>query len=1101
MKLTIPLYQEKFRHEGADQYFVRPLFVEGVEAVRDELKRATDSVRNSLRAMLLAQSRQPRHDLLGLTTQCPDMREEHVKLRIRLKRRSIEATYLFAVFEQAGSRVAFTPRLPHLMFELARGEELAARAEEVLTAHYRKLEKELDTVEPAQDAVRGSAWISQLDLSIEFEALHVQPRGQDRAEIGGFAQMDGADELHKVGRLVDALYPDDLDRAVRREALVSELSALLSDADRRPVLLLGRSGVGKTALVHEVVRRGLEAKASGGRRRGQVWLISPQRLISGMSFVGQWENRVHAILGECRRRDHVLYFDDILGLFRAGISASSRVSAAQVLKPHIEKHETRLLVEMSPEQLQVLKELDRGFADMFHVVPVDEPDEQETLRILIHSQRELEARFHCRFGHDVLPTALDLTRRYQREIAMPGKVAGFLAQLANKHRDAGITRLHVLYEFEARSGLRVSFLDENARMFREQVDRDLRATIVGQDAAVRAMVDVVTVAKSRLNDPGRPLGSLLFLGPTGVGKTESAKALAGLLFGDPAALLRFDMNEFVDASSVARLAGTMSEPEGLLTGAVRRRPFAVILLDEIEKAHPGAFDVLLQVLGEARLTDALGRTTDFSNCVIIMTSNLGVREADGGLGVAGHESRGDDAYSQAARRFFRPEFFNRIDRIVPFQRLTRDEVETIAQHQLQEVFAREGLSRRRCVLQVDAPAMERVVDKGYHPRLGARAIKREIERQLTRPLSARLAELNPEVPTIVRLMARGDDVTVGLTPLEAESPSPRAGVRVPLDNVDAVVSRMDNVLNQAESLLAGLAPEGAIPGSSVTPALRRYFALREQVGYLDNAVERFLDWREAQADRPAPPEAGASTISENRPRRSPLAEALPAPPDAWLALRTPNELRGFLSARAEDTGESQLTGRLRRLLAATALLNLMLERPAREDERVLLVLRTVNGRHSPAPGWLAGSFSALLRHRVDLGVDRLESSRPGEVALVVSGYLGEALCGAMAGLYLWCWEGGFQPVQVIARTIEPGDDPGARLADLNTRQREWAEGVARGDASPDDDPLPCGRVIQVHYNSAQALDLRCGQVSREHPSLSLLWTWLMLSFDVPEGEA
>ena len=1103
MRLTIPLYQEKFRHDGADHYFVRPLFVENVEAARSELKRATDSVRNALRNTLIGLSREARHDALAWSVQCPDLHENHVKLRIRLKRRSVEASYLFAVYEQNGRRIAFTPRLANLAFELSRGEELASRAEEVLTSYYRKLEKEFDNVDPAEDGQRGSAWLSHLDLNVNIETVYVQPRKNDRAEIGGFDQMDGAGELQRVGRLVNSLYPDELDRAVRREKLVEELTKLTEDWGKRPVLLLGRSGVGKTALIHEVVRRRMDKDEGGQKRnRGQVWLISPQRLISGMSFVGQWENRVHAILRECKKRGHVLYFDDFIGLFRAGISASSKVNAAQVLKPHVERGEVRLLVEMTPDQFRKLQELDRGFADMFQVVPIDEPDEDENLRVLIHCQRELEARFKCRFMHDVLPTALDLMQRYQREIAMPGKVAGFLAQLANKHPKSAITRAGALHEFEARSGLRVTFLDEQSRMHREHVEYSLRNRIVGQEAAVATMIDVVSVAKARLNDPDRPLGSLLFLGPTGVGKTECAKALAEFMYGDSSRLMRFDMNEFVDTSSVARLVGTINEPEGLLTSAVRRQPFATILLDEIEKAHPAAFDVLLQVLGEARLTDALGRTADFSNCIIIMTSNLGVREADGGLGVAGHDSRGDDVYVQAARRFFRPEFFNRIDHIVPFQRLKRDEVELIAQHLLQEVFAREGLARRRCVLQVDALAMERVVDKGYHPQLGARAIKREIERQLTRPLSARLAELNPDVPTIVHLMARGEDVAVGLTALERIGTTPHAAIGVPLENVDDVVSRMDVVLNRAEELLAELAPEGAIPGSDVTPELRRYFALREQVQYLDDAVERFLDWREREANRPAPPpEASASKLSEDRPRRSQLAESLPVEEDAWLELRTPNELRGYLTARAEDPGEDQLQGRLRRLLASTSLLNLMIEQQPREDERVLFVLRTVNGRHSSAPETVISSMSALLRHRVDLGVERIEVQQPGEAAMVVSGYLADALCQAMSGLHLWCWEGGMQPLHAISEALTADDDAAARLEDMNERRRAWAEAVAKGEASADDDPLPHGKVVQVHYNAGQTLDVRTGQVSRERPSLSQLWTWLMLSFDLPEVKA
>src|SRR5262249_45537500 len=186
--------------------------------------------------------------------------------------------------------------------------------------------------------------------------------------------------------------------------------------------------------------------------------------------------------------------------------------------------------------------------------------------------------------------------------------------------------------------------------------------------------DVLAIAKARLNDPDRPLASFLFLGPTGVGKTQCARAVARYLFKDADHLVRFDMNEFPQPGSAARLAGTFDNPEGLLTAAVRRRPFAVVLLDEIEKAHPEVLDLLLQVLGEGRLTDALGRTVDFTNTLIVMTSNLGVREAQAGMGFRPGEHHDPEAYERAAQRFFRPEFFNRLDRVVPFDRLGREEV-------------------------------------------------------------------------------------------------------------------------------------------------------------------------------------------------------------------------------------------------------------------------------------------------------------------------------------------------------------------------------------------------------------------------------------------
>jgi len=1094
VKLTIPLYHEKFRQDGVELYYVRPLFHSGVEAQRPELRRATDSVRNALRKRLIASAAEARHDTLAWYTQCPELREESLDVQIQLKRRTVNARFLFAVFELGELRLAYTPRIPEQAFELRRTEPLAERAAEVLSAYYRKLEKIHDAIDPAADAIRGSAWLGQMDLDLNIEFVHVPPRKKDKAEIGGYEQHGGAEELARVGRLLNSLYPDDLDHAVRRDALVAELAHRLEHADRRPLMLLGNPGTGKTALVHEVVRRRMEAGKTP--ERGQVWLISPQRLISGMSFVGQWENRVHAILAECKRRGHVLYFEDLIGLFRAGISAGSKVSAAQVLKPHIEKREIRVLAESTPQQYRALAELDRGFADLFQVLPVPEPEPLENLRILLHFQRELELRQQCRFSADVLPTALDLMQRYQREVAMPGKVAGFLQQLALKHRGEIVSRHHALADFEARSGLRVTFIDESMRLPRATVLEQLRHRIVGQETAVEAMADVVALAKARLNDPERPLGSLLFLGPTGVGKTECAKALAAFLFGSAERLLRFDMNEFVDGASVSRLVGTLSEPEGLLTSAVRRRPFSVILLDEIEKAHPAAFDVLLQVLGEGRLSDALGRTADFSNCVIIMTSNLGSREALGGLGVAGHELRGDHAYRQAARKFFRPEFFNRIDRILPFSRLSREQIEQIAQHLLQDVLNREGLARRRCVLQVDALAFARVVDRGFDPALGARAIKREIERQLTRPLSARLAAMSADVPTIVHLMAQADEMAVALIPLEAAAPPAGSVAAMDLRHDAPVLESIDRLLNEAEAATAELAPEGAISGQSATPQLARYFALREQVKYLDDAIERFLDWRDHKARKQPADEPGAARMSEERPRRSQLGEALSVESGAWLELRTPAELATLLSARTADPGEGEAMGRLRRLSASAALLALMVRHPSSANERALILMRTVNGRQSPVPQMLLDTAAALMRHKFDLGAELLRLDDQGVAACVISGYLASALCAPLAGLHLWCQHDGMLPLQCSVHALS-GDALEA-VHELEARRRAWAQEVADGHAAPEDDPMPHGRVVQVHFAGGPVLDVRSGQVSRERPSLGLLHTWLLSA--LPGGE-
>ncbi|MBK8208231.1 MAG: ATP-dependent Clp protease ATP-binding subunit [Planctomycetes bacterium] len=1068
MKFNLPVYCEKQSGDKGDVFYVRTLFATGLEASRPELKRASDSLTAIVQKGLRRCVSEARHEDVANLAFSPELHEQAVTVHLELRRRTFDVRFLFAIFEAAGRRIAYTPRLPALAFELGRKEDLATRAAEVFTAYYRKLEREDKPFDAANDGIKGSAWLSTLDFNLDVDASWNPAPEERRAEIGGFANMNGAAELQRVGRLVNALYPDDLGRAIRRDDEVSELARLLGEKASRPVVVRGRSGVGKTAIIHETVRRMMEARGKGSERN-QVWLVSPQRLISGMMFVGQWENRLHAILAECRRRSHVLYFDDLVGLFRAGISASSKVSVAAVLKPHLERREVRVLAECTPEAFRVLTELDRSFADLFHVLPLEQPNEAETLRILIHQQRELESRLECRFDLEALPTTLDLSTRYRREQAFPGKAAGFLSQLAVKHRKEPVTRRDVLAEFQARSGLAVTFLDEHARLSRDDIRQGLRSRIVGQDGAVEAMCDAISIAKARLNDPDKPLGSLLFLGPTGVGKTECAKALAEFLYGSAERLLRFDMNEYPEAHSVARLAGTIHEPEGLLTGAVRRQPFSVILLDEIEKAHPAAFDLLLQVLGEGRLTDALGRTADFSNCIIVLTSNLGAREAEGGMGLAGHDSRGDDAYVQAARRFFRPEFFNRLDHIVPFSRLSREQVGEISRHLLHDVLTREGLQRRRCILQVDPLAMERVVDRGFHPTLGARAIRREIERQLTLPLAARLAELKPDVPVLVSLMARGDEIAVATSPLHADAYAADAAARLADLPPDDAIAVIDKLLNAAETQLEALKPQGAISGGDVNPALQRYYAIKAQVEAIDRAVESYLDWRERGSGRPQPQQ-----------------DFVPVDAAAWLELHTPADARTLLAGAAEVAG---LEGRSRmlRLGASAALLTLMLKTEARDDERALLLVDAMGGVSSR--GALLGSLMAMLRMRFELGADFTVPEGSDEV--VVSGYLAQPLTQALAGTYLHVSDHGLTPLRVLAAEVPRGDDAKQHAARLQSERRAWAQAVARGEASPDHDPVPARPVRQVLVANGPTLDVRGGMLSRERPTLALLAQWLL----------
>jgi ATP-dependent Clp protease ATP-binding subunit ClpA len=1075
MKLNVPLYCEKQPGENKApvSYLVRPLFFTEPEQRREDLSRAITALNARLREELQSLAAQPWHEVLAEWAFAPALREDKVEITLDFRKRTAKSDFLIVSYEHENLRIAFTPKLPDLFFSVRRGETIEARARDVLQRYFKKLEREEgeDAPDPREFSIKGQAWLSTMEIRVETDSVYKPPAQQQQAARGEFQFKGGLAELQKTGRNLDALYPDEIDRAVQCEAEVTELAKAIDAPDFRPALLLGPRGCGKSAILHEYVARTCEARRKGAVSQQGVWLLNPQRLISGMSYVGQWENRLHAIIAIAKERKFVLAFDDLVGLFKAGQTSQSRLSVAHLLKPYIEKRELRVIGEATPEQFRVLQELDRGFADLFHVIPVREPSEDGNLSILIEVMRRLEAQHECRFSPDVIPTVVDLQARYVRDSAFPGKAAGFMRQLAARYRRKEIGRSETLDEFKAVSGLSVAFLDERIRLERATITDALKQDVIGQDHAVNLLADTVMLAKARLNDQGRPLGSFLFLGPTGVGKTQMAKSIAKTLFGDEARLVRFDMNEFVSGHAVSRLTGSFNEPEGLLTGAIRRQPFCVLLFDEIEKCHPDAYDLLLQVLGEARLTDALGRTADFSNTIIILTSNLGVREADGGVGFKGHDERGAPAYVKAAERFFRPEFFNRLDHIVPFGRLPRNEVEKIVHVLIRNVFAREGLSRRKCVLRIEREALKRVVDEGYHPKLGARALKRAIERLVTRPLSASLARLKPDVPTLITLAVHGDSVRAQLKPfVDAMPPGGSVAALGELDAKEAL-ALMDAALEEANAALEELRPKGTISGSSIEPKHRAYFAIKaqaEKVGKIADRIERGIDDDTKERVR--------KSARAGRSRRDRLEYAGRR---AWGEFCSASDLREFLEQAALDRAEGDAGATYMSPLQEAALLRLLVRKHDKRESRWLLHMEALNGAlASPAP-IVAANELALFKEAFDLEASEVETGQPRSRALVLSGALADEWVPREAGVHLFVIEGELAPVAVSAIKLKPGEKPERALKRL---------------------PDEVGQVVRVHHGNGLCMDLRSGVVTRTEPGIGARRSFMLSLLPIGDDE-
>lgn len=785
---------------------------------------------------------------------CPDVELRRVKTTARIggtPRKPVMWTGRLSVvvtrWKNDGFYTCRVPRLGTAPFAVDRTADLEAALSRHVTQWAEGRELDPEALEPY--TCRGYEYIEVLEVDTELPSvLPSKPaprkKKKEKKARGPKARRRKPGEaparpkrrlvppraLRQVGTdLTHKAIDGRLGRTFGRDALVEQVMAQL-ERPGAAILLVGPSGVGKTAIVYEVVRR-LAARGEALHDRSDVWEVDGNRIIAGMSVVGAWEQRCKDMVAELEARQDVLFVDDLPGLVYTGRTAQADTHVAGYLEPHIARGEIRVIGECTPERLEATREEAPGFFSRFHVVQVPELDEAQTLMVLVDTLRAVEAREPVSIAPEVLETILALTRRFLRRQCHPGKGVSLLQRLVGDHakvvRDARGRRVldrEALVDFFARrTGLPRFVLWEQQSRPHAEVLEHFGRRIIGQPAASAAAAEIVCVLQQGLDDPERPLATLLFVGPTGVGKTETAKALAEYLFGHADRLIRFDMSEFRDPWSTARLFGDRLQPEGELTRRVAQQPFSVVLFDEIEKAHPRVFDAFLQVFGEGRLTNAAGRTTDFCNAILIMTSNLGVRDAQRALGFAGVEgSREATHYRKAAEGFFRPEFFNRIDRIVPFRSLARDDLAPLVKRTLADILGRRGLRRSGVMVEVEPALVELLVDQGFDPRYGARSMRRALEQRLTVPLARRLVTQPVDRTTLVQLYRSGDDIGMTLWALETV---PAAGAR--LDAIrgwDAIRERVA----EARADLAGLLDGGALAAREAERAglLSRFNAAR-----------------------------------------------------------------------------------------------------------------------------------------------------------------------------------------------------------------------------------------------------------------------------------
>lgn len=621
-----------------------------------------------------------------------------------------------------------------------------------------------------------------------------------------------------------------LDPVIGRQREITRLTQVLSRRTKNNPVLLGEAGVGKTAIVEGFAQALVNGNVPETLRDRRIVILDLALMVAGTKYRGQFEERIKAVMNEVRRSKNVILFIDELHTLVGAGGAEGAIDASNVLKPALSRGEIQCIGATTLDEYRKYIEKDGALERRFQTIMVDPPSKEETLEILKGLRDRYEAHHRVRYTDQALALAVELSSRYITGRYLPDKAidvmdeAGARVRMAAttkppdlKELEAEIERLNAEKEsavasqdFERAAALRdkaqklrakaqatlrewrdkaketagvvtedviaevVSSMtgvpltrlesEETKRLLR--MEEELHKRVVSQDEAIRAIAKAVRRSRSGLKDPRRPIGSFIFLGPTGVGKTLLARALAEFMFGEEDALIQIDMSEYMEKHNVSRLIGAPPgyvgyEEGGQLTEKIRRRPYAVVLLDEIEKAHPDVFNMLLQIMEEGRLTDSFGRHVDFKNVILIMTSNIGADliKNQGALGFV--KPTGDETYQDMKRRLmasverhFRPEFLNRLDDIIVLRHLTKDDLQQIVSIEFDRVAKR--LAQRHIVVELSPEAKEFLIDKGYSPEFGARPLKRAIENYVEDPLAEEILRSGFPEGTHITVRVRDD---------------------------------------------------------------------------------------------------------------------------------------------------------------------------------------------------------------------------------------------------------------------------------------------------------------------------------------------------------
>jgi ATP-dependent Clp protease ATP-binding subunit ClpC len=609
-----------------------------------------------------------------------------------------------------------------------------------------------------------------------------------------------------------------LDPIVGREEEIERVSQILSRRKKNNPILIGEPGVGKTAIVEGLALRIVQRKVSRVLFDKRVISLDLAALVAGTKYRGQFEERMKAIMNELEKnRDVILFIDEIHTIVGAG-GASGSLDASNIFKPALARGELQCIGASTLDEYRMYIEKDGALDRRFQKVLIEPPSVEETIQILNNIKSKYEDFHSVTYGEDAIDACVKLSDRYMTDRLLPDKAIDVMDEVGarvhlkninvpenivelerkiedvkneknkvvksqrfeeaaslrdtekrlgeelekakseweeeSKHRRYPIAEEHIAEVISMMTGIPVKRMVQAETEKLRRMSEDMKGMVIGQDEAILKVVKAIQRNRVGLKDPKKPIGTFIFLGPTGVGKTELARALARYMFDSEDALIRIDMSEYMEKFTVSRLIGAPPgyvgyEEGGQLTEKVRRKPYSVILLDEIEKAHPDIYNILLQVLDDGQLTDGLGRKVDFKNTLIIMTSNIGVRqlkEFGDGVGFAtatrvqNAEENNKAVIEKALKRTFSPEFLNRIDDVVVFNTLTKENIFSIIDILMKGVSKR--LQNLGFTLELTNDAKEFLSDKGYDVQFGARPLHRAIQKHLEDPLAEEIMKLN-----------------------------------------------------------------------------------------------------------------------------------------------------------------------------------------------------------------------------------------------------------------------------------------------------------------------------------------------------------------------